>query len=121
MVPDQEPPSFRLSAALQENDQEFPPVSPRTAKVLLRTHPDINKAIHAIAYSLITTIHRRTLAASQELDASCTREQQLHHQLIAHGLEVTRLQGRLGTVDIPAGFEPNLGNVVDTVPLSTGE
>src|SRR5712671_3965009 len=89
VIPDQDPPSFHLSAALQKNDQEFPPVSPRTAKVLLRTHPDINKAIHAVAYGLIATIHCQTLASSQELDASCTREQQLHHQLITHGLEIT--------------------------------
>jgi len=27
----------------------------------------------------------------------------------------------LGTVNIPARFKPNLGNVADTVPLSTGE
>src|SRR5216683_5883263 len=121
VVPDQDPLSFRLSTALQENDQEFPPVSPQTAEVLLCTHPDINEAIHAVAYGLIATIHCQTLASSQELDASCTREQQLHHQLITHGLEITCLQGRLGTVDIPARFEPNLGHVADTVPLSTGK
>jgi len=121
MVPDQEPPSFRLSATLHENDQEFPPMLPRTTEVLLRMHPDINEAIHTITYGLITTIHRRTLATSQELDASCTREQQLCHQLIACSLEVTHLQGQLGTVNIPAGFEPNLGHVADTVPLSMGE
>src|SRR6266853_6210432 len=57
VVPNQEPPSFQLSTTLQENDQEFPPVSPRTAEVLLRTHPDINEAIHTIAYGLIATIH----------------------------------------------------------------
>src|SRR5216683_2518739 len=73
---------------------------PRTTEVLLRMHPDINEAIHTITYGLITTIHRRTLATSQELDASCTREQQLHHQLIACSLKVTHLQGQLGTVNI---------------------
>src|SRR6266851_5662784 len=41
VIPEQDPPSFRISAALQENDQEFPPVSPRTAEILLHTHPDI--------------------------------------------------------------------------------
>src|SRR6266851_2212613 len=91
VIPDQEPPSFHLSAALQENDQEFPLVLPRTTEILLRTHPDINEAIHTVAYGLITTIHHCTLASSQELNANYTREQQLCHQLIARGLEVTCL------------------------------
>ncbi len=84
-------------------------------------HPNINEAIHAIAYGLIATIHCQTLASSQELDTSRTRKQQLHHQLITRSLKITRLQGRLGTIDIPARFKPNLGHVADTVPLSTGE
>src|SRR5216683_2029130 len=66
IVPSEEPLSFCLSAATHEAEQEFPPVSPRTAEVLLWTHPNINKAIHAVAYGLIATIHCCTLAASQE-------------------------------------------------------
>src|SRR5216683_1980785 len=105
-IPDnKDPPSFRLSAATRELKQEHPPISPRTAKVLLCTHPDINEAIHAIAYGLIATIHRRTLHASQELDESHTREQQVCQQLTAQRLEITHLQGRLGVVDIPSGFK----------------
>src|SRR5216683_1513866 len=61
VVPDEEPPSFHLSNVLQEAEQEHPPLSPRTAEVLLRTHPNINEAINAIAYRLIATIHRHTL------------------------------------------------------------
>jgi|SRR6266851_3878784 len=59
---------FCLSVANQEAEQEFPPISPCTAKVLLRTHPDINNTIYAVAFGLIATIHHHTLAASQELD-----------------------------------------------------
>ncbi len=121
VISKQDPASFRLSATLHENKQEFPPVSPQTAKVLLHTHPDINKAIHAVTYGLIATIHRHTLASSQELDTSCTREQQLCHQLITCGLKITHLQGWLGTVNIPAGFEPNLGHIANTIPLSTSK
>ena len=87
----------------------------------MHTHPDINEAIHTVTYRLIATIHRRTLASSQELNASRTREQQLRQQLAAHGLEITRLQGQLGTVNIPARFEPNLGYMANTVPLSMGK
>jgi len=117
----EEPPSFRLTVATCKLEQEFPPVSPRTAEVLLRTDPDINDTIQAIAYGLIATIHHRTLHASQELDESHTCEQQACQQLAAQWLEITHLQGRLRVIDIPAGFEPNLGHVIDTVPLSTGE
>jgi|SRR6266851_754570 len=72
-----EPPSFHLTVATQEAEQEFPPISPRTAKVLLQMHPNINNTIHAVAFGLITTIHCHTLATSQELDQSQTYEQQL--------------------------------------------
>src|SRR5216683_6354159 len=85
VIPDEEPPSFRLANATREAKQEFPPLSPRTAKVLLCIHPDINEAINAVTYGLIATIHCRTLHASQELDKSHTREQQLRQQLTAQG------------------------------------
>ena|SRR5216683_6601246 len=64
------PPSFCLSIANQEAKQEFPPISPQTAEVLLCTHPDINEAIHVVAFGLIATIHQCTLATSQELNQS---------------------------------------------------
>src|SRR6266853_1097280 len=59
--PTEDPPSFRLSIATLEAEQEHPPISPCTAEVLLCTHPDINEAIHAVTYGLIATIHRHTL------------------------------------------------------------
>src|SRR5713101_8083598 len=65
-----DPLSFHLSIPNQEAKQEFPPISPHTAEVLLCTHLDINEAIHAITFQLITTIHHHMLAASQELDQS---------------------------------------------------
>jgi|SRR5216683_4739169 len=63
-----DPPSFHLSVANQKAEQEFPPISPHMAEVLLHTHPDINDAIHAVTFGLIATIHCQMLAASQELD-----------------------------------------------------
>ncbi len=39
----------------------------------------------------------------------------------SYNLEIGRLQGRLGIMDIPVGFEPNMGNMSNTVPLSMGE
>jgi len=60
--------SFCLTVANQEANMEYPPISPRTAEVLLHTHPDINNTIHAVAFGLIATIHRCTLAASQETE-----------------------------------------------------
>src|SRR6266851_1268402 len=71
---EEDPPSFHLSITNQKAKQEFPPISPHTTEVLLCTHPNINKAIHTIAFRLITTIHRHTLAASQELNQAQTHE-----------------------------------------------
>ncbi|SRR6266851_3515160 len=64
------PPSFCLTVANQEAKQEYPPISPHMAEVLLQTHPNINNTIHAVAFGLITTIHQCTLATSQKLDQS---------------------------------------------------
>src|SRR6266851_5677449 len=118
---DKEPPSFHLVEATHKAEQEFPPISPQTTEILLRTHPDINKAIHAIAYGLIATIHCRTLHASQELDTAHIREHQLRQQITANNFETTHLREQLGMVNIPPGFEPKMGNVSNTVPLSTRE
>src|SRR6266853_6346447 len=76
-----DPPSFCLSVTNQEAEQEFPPISPQMAEVLLCTPPDINNAIHAIAFRLIATIRHHTLAASQELDQSRVHKQQLQSQI----------------------------------------
>jgi len=64
------PLSFHLTIATQEAEQDFPPISPCTAEVLLQTYPNINNAIHAVTFRLIATIHCCTLAASQELNQS---------------------------------------------------
>src|SRR5216683_3501807 len=75
ITPTEDPPSFCLSMANQEAEQEFPPISPQTAEVLLYTHPNINDAIHTVAFGLIATIHRYMLATSQEVDQFWTCEQ----------------------------------------------
>src|SRR5712671_5296719 len=121
IITEDDPPSFRLSVANQEAEQEFPLISPWTAEVLLHTHPDINNTIHTITFRLIATIHHCTLAASQKVDQFQVCKQQLWTQITSRNFKITQLQGQLGTVNIPAGFEPNLGNASNIVPLSTGE
>src|SRR6266851_4481958 len=61
-----EPLSFCLTIANQEAEQEYPPIFPYMAEVLLQTHPNINNTIHMVVFGLITTIHQHTLASSQE-------------------------------------------------------
>src|SRR6266853_4517437 len=78
-----EPPSFVLSTTLEETTQQHPPVSPGTAtwifnmvwhdyppsdqplsaqeaKDLLLENDDLSTTIHAMAYGLVSTIHRCT-------------------------------------------------------------
>jgi len=78
-----EPPSFVLSTTLEETTQQHPPVSPGTAtwifnmvwhdyppsdqplsaqeaKDLLLKNDDLSTTIHAMAYGLVSTIHRCT-------------------------------------------------------------
>ena len=78
-----DPPSFTLSAALEEATQLHPPVSPGTATRIfnrawpsddhpddplspeaaedfLRNNEDLETTVRATAYGLVSTIHRRT-------------------------------------------------------------
>jgi hypothetical protein len=36
----------------------YVPVSPQTVVNILATQPDLNETVHAIAYGLVSTIHR---------------------------------------------------------------
>ncbi len=92
----EDPPLFHLSLAMQEANQEYPPISPRTAEVMLRTHPDINNTIGAVAFRLIATIHRRTLATSNETEQGRIREAQLQTQLATHNVEVAQCNLEIG-------------------------
>src|SRR5229473_4207135 len=84
------PPSFTLSAALEEASQQHPPVSPRTATRILNRawhdyvphneplcpeeaedflleNNDLNTTVHATAYRLMSTIHRRATQYSHNI------------------------------------------------------
>src|SRR5216683_4318395 len=95
-----DPPSFTLSAALEEATQLHPPVSPGTATRIfnhawgddaptnaplsaedaedfLRHNEDLESTIRATTYGLVSTIHRRTAQYTHNLRLSeqRTREQ----------------------------------------------
>src|SRR6266851_4487226 len=95
-----EPPSFVLSAALKEVNQQHPPVSPRTATRIFNTvwrdyppsnqplsaqeaedllleNDDLSSTIRAMAYGLISTIHCHTTHFTQQLRES---EQRIRDQ-----------------------------------------
>ncbi|SRR5216683_2911110 len=85
-----EPPSFALSATLEEVTQQHPPVSPgmatwlfnmvwhdyppsnqplsaQEAEDLLLENNDLSTTIRATAYGLVSTIHHRTTQFTQQL------------------------------------------------------
>src|SRR6266851_4182539 len=88
-----EPPSFILSATLEEVNQQHPPVSSRMATWIFNTvwhnyppsnqplsaqeaedlllkNNDLSATVHTTAYGLVFTIHRRTTQFTQQLRES---------------------------------------------------
>src|SRR6266851_6953752 len=121
-----DPPSFALSAALEEAMQLHPPVSPGTATRIfnsawpdddhpddplsaeaaenfLRNNEDLEATVRATAYGLVSTIHRRAAQYTHNLRLAeqRTREQRA---LVAHREEeITRLHARPGAGQAPSG------------------
>jgi hypothetical protein len=58
---------------------EYPPVSPGSAKTILALNPTINATIHATAYGLITTVRKQTARQAQELTEACQNIKRLKH------------------------------------------
>ena len=137
------PPSFPRSVALSEASSRYPPVSPGTAtwvfnnawasygppdqplsakaaKDILLKQDDVNEAIQATAYGLISTIHRRAQQYMQYMRESEGRILAEWERVAQRDERIATLERRLGNVEIPPGFQSNNGHVNCTVPSEEG-
>jgi len=138
-----EPPSFVLSAALEEATQQHPPVSPgmatrifncawcdyiprneplsaEEAEDFLLENDNLSATVHATTYRLVSTIHRRAAQHSHYMQQSeqCITKQ---HNLVAQREEeIAHLRARPGATEAPWGFLPNEGRVSCVIPAAGG-
>ena len=138
-----EPPSFALSAALEEATQQHPLVSPGTATRIFnrawrdrvpRNEPlsteeaedfllendDLNTTVRATAYGLVSTIHHHATQYSHNIRQAEQRIVKQRHIMAQCKEEIARLRARPGATKAPAGFVANEGRVSCVIPMAGG-
>jgi hypothetical protein len=95
----------------------YTPVSPQTAINILATQPDLNETVRAIAYGLVSTVHRREVAHALETKERDETNRTLQKKLKAYADKIDRdffLPG------CPDGYEPNDRHVSTLIPVAGG-
>jgi hypothetical protein len=95
----------------------YVPVSPQTAVNILATQPDLNETVRAIAYSLVSTVHRREVAHALE-----TKERDETNRVLQERLKkyAEKLDREFFLPGCPNGFELNEGRVSTQIPIGEG-
>jgi hypothetical protein len=95
----------------------YTPVSPQTAVNILATQPDLNETVRAIAYRLVSTVHRREVAHALE-----TKERDETNRVLQEHLKkyVEKLDREFFLPGCPDGFELNDGRVTTQIPIGEG-
>jgi hypothetical protein len=137
------PPSFPLSVAVSKASSQYPPISPGTAtrvfnnawasygppdqplsteaaKDILLKQDNINEAVRATAYGLVSTIHRRAQQYTQYMRESEGRVLAEWERVAQRDKRIATLECRLGNIEVPPGFQSNNGRVNCTVPSEEG-
>jgi hypothetical protein len=103
--------------AIAQLAPNYTPVSPQTAVNILATQPDLNETVRAIAYGLVSTVHRREVAHALETKERDETNRNLQKKLQAYADKIDRdffLPG------CPEGYEPNDGRVSTLIPIGEG-
>jgi hypothetical protein len=95
----------------------YTPVSPQTAINILATQPDLNETVQAIAYGLVSTVHRREVAHALE-----TKERDETNRVLQARLKQysDKLDREFFLPGCPNGFELNEGRVTTQIPIGEG-
>ena len=138
-----DPPSFALSAALEEATQVHPLVSPRTATHIfnhawrgndpsneplsaeeaenfLRSNEDLNTMVRATAYGLVSTIHCHAAQYAHNMRIAEQRIREQRNLLGQREEEIAHLHARPGAGQAPSGFRANEGHVTCVIPMAGG-
>jgi hypothetical protein len=104
-------------AAIAQLVPNYTPVSPQTAVNILATQPDLNETVRAIAYGLVSTVHRHEVAHALETKERNETNWVLQERLKKYADKIDREFFLLGC---PNGYEPNEGRVSTLIPVGEG-
>jgi hypothetical protein len=95
----------------------YVPVLPQTAVNILATQPDLNKTVRAIAYRLVSTVHRREVTHVLE-----TKERDETNWVLQERLKqyADKVNCDFFLPRCPDGYEPNEGRVFMQIPVGEG-
>jgi hypothetical protein len=104
-------------ATIAQLAPNYTPVSPQTVVNILTTQPDLNEMVCAIAYGLISTIHRREVAHALETkehnETTCILQEKLKKY-------TEKINKEFFLPGCPDGYEPNDGRVSTLIPVGEG-
>jgi hypothetical protein len=105
------------AAAVAQLAPNYTPVSPQTAVNILATQPDLNEMVRAIAYGLVSTVHRREVAHTLE-----TKERDETNHVLQEKLKkyTEKIDKEFFLPGCPDGYEPNDGHVSTLIPVREG-
>jgi hypothetical protein len=103
--------------AIAQLAPNYTPVSPQTAVNILATQPDLNETVRAIAYGLVSTVHRREVAHAIETKERDETNRTLQKKLKAY---VDKIDQDFFLPGCPDGYEPNDGRVSTLIPIARG-
>jgi hypothetical protein len=103
--------------AIAQLAPNYTPVSPQTAVNILATQPDLNETVRAIAYGLVSTVHRREVAHTLETKERDETNRALQKKLQAYADKINR---EFFLPGCPEGYEPNDGRVSTLIPIGEG-
>ena len=103
--------------ALAQLAPNYTPVLLQTAVNILTTQPDLNETVHAIAYGLVSTIHRHEVAHALETKERDETNWVLQEKLKKYAEKIDREFFLLGC---PNGYKPNDGRISTLIPVREG-
>jgi hypothetical protein len=105
------------TAAITQLAPNYTPISPQTAINILMTQPDLNKTVRAIAYGLVSTIHRREVAHALK-----TKERDETNRVLQERLKkyAEKIDKDFFLPGCPDGYKPNNGCVSTLIPVGEG-
>jgi hypothetical protein len=104
-------------AAIAQLAPNYTPVSPQTVVNILATQPDLNETVHAIAYGLVSTVHRHEVAHALKTKECDETNRVLQAKLKAYADKIDR---EFFLPGCPDGYEPNDGHISTLIPIGEG-
>jgi hypothetical protein len=105
------------AATITQLAPNYTPVLPQTAVNIVATQPDLNETVCAIAYGLVSTVHRREVAHTLETKERDKTNRVLQEKLKKYAKKIDKEFFLLGC---PDGYEPNDGRVSTLIPVGEG-